>query len=50
MWDRQISHKTFMDEVFGGSLVTIKQCMQCKSVKHSHEEFLDLSLPVRVVS
>lgn len=49
MWDRKLYHKTFVDEIFGGELVTFQECLQCGNVRRSHEEFLDLSLPIRVV-
>lgn len=50
MWDRKLYHKTFVDEIFGGELVTFQECLRCRNVRRSHEEFLDLSLPIRVVS
>ncbi|CAL8110225.1 unnamed protein product [Orchesella dallaii] len=50
MWDRKLYHKTFVDEIFGGELVTFQTCLTCKSVRRSHEDFLDLSLPIRVYS
>lgn len=49
MWDRKLYHRTFVDEIFGGELVTFQTCMTCQSVRKSHEAFLDLSLPIRVV-
>ncbi|ODN03750.1 Ubiquitin carboxyl-terminal hydrolase 16 [Orchesella cincta] len=50
MWDRKLYHKTFVDEIFGGELVTFQTCLTCNSVRRSHEDFLDLSLPIRVYS
>jgi len=47
--DQKVKHKTFVDEIFGGELMTTQKCLTCNFVKRSHEQFLDLSLPIRVI-
>lgn len=37
----------FADALFGGSLVSVVICESCKSVSHTYEGFLDISLSMR---
>ncbi|KLT43666.1 hypothetical protein CC85DRAFT_226517, partial [Cutaneotrichosporon oleaginosum] len=37
----------FVDVLFGGLLASIVVCETCKSVSHTYEGFLDLSLSMR---
>ncbi|KAJ3112914.1 Ubiquitin carboxyl-terminal hydrolase 45 [Phlyctochytrium bullatum] len=44
---RPFSHQTtFVDEVFGGKMVSAVVCDTCKNVSYRFEEFLDLSVPI----
>eukprot|EP00794_Sanderia_malayensis_P000416 gene416-1052_t len=38
--------KTFVDDVFGGTLVSTIVCTECKTKSQVYDDFLDLSLPV----
>ncbi|CAG7827991.1 unnamed protein product [Allacma fusca] len=48
-WDRKLYNTTVIDDIFGGELLTTRTCLECNAVKTSCEEFLDISLPIRVV-
>ncbi|KAJ3033001.1 Ubiquitin carboxyl-terminal hydrolase 16, partial [Rhizophlyctis rosea] len=37
---------TYIDDVFGGKLVSVMVCHTCKNVSYSYEDFMDLSLPI----
>jgi len=42
--------KTFVDDVFGGSLASTIICSQCNTKSQVYDAFLDLSLPVNMIS
>lgn len=45
-WGKSISVATVVDRLFGGTLVSMLRCEHCGTIRHSFEQFLDLSIPV----
>ncbi|KAJ3056412.1 Ubiquitin carboxyl-terminal hydrolase 45 [Rhizophlyctis rosea] len=37
---------TYVDDVFGGNLVSVIVCHSCKNISYSYEDFMDVSLPI----
>ncbi|KAJ1567056.1 Ubiquitin carboxyl-terminal hydrolase 16, partial [Cladochytrium tenue] len=42
------NQRTFVDDVFGGKLVSAVICDACKTISYNFEDFLDISLPIVV--
>ncbi|KAE8212335.1 hypothetical protein CF327_g4017 [Tilletia walkeri] len=42
-----IEFKPLIDVVFGGQLASIIVCESCRNVRHTYEDFYDISLPLR---
>ncbi|KAI8803686.1 hypothetical protein BJ742DRAFT_827787 [Cladochytrium replicatum] len=38
--------RTFVDDIFGGKLVSVIVCNACKNITYNLEDFMDLSLPI----
>ncbi|KAK0553961.1 hypothetical protein OC861_003820 [Tilletia horrida] len=44
---KELEYRPLIDVVFGGQLASIIVCESCRNIRHTYEDFYDISLPLR---